>query len=171
MNKSGTKNGAPSPNLFFIQYSSHLLSLCIEKAHSCPLARRSPETSEVQNKTKRDTNRKQSRTPKQWPSKGLRGTPRRIRWALCGGSGPHWGAGFRILLNCFLKSNTKHNLNSSSPGPGPGLGPGPAWTRARLGGLGLGQVSASATQGSSRPKVWNNYEQSAGRATKRMKKY
>ncbi len=147
------------PQTYFSFSIHRICSRCvssIEKAHSCPLARRSPETSEVQNKTKRDTNRKQSRTPKQWPSKGLRGTPRRIRWALCGGSRPHRGAGFRILLNYFMKSNTKHNLNSSSPGPGPGLGPGPAWTRARLGGLGLGpawarSVSASATQGSSRP--------------------
>ncbi len=37
MNKYGTKNGAPSPNLFFIQYSSHLLSLCIEYRESSQL--------------------------------------------------------------------------------------------------------------------------------------
>ncbi len=34
--------------------------------------------------------------------------------------------GFQIKLNYFMKSDTKHNPNSSNPGPGLGLGPGAA---------------------------------------------
>ena len=64
-------------------------------------------------------------------------------------------AGFRISLNYFMKSDTKHNPNSSSPGPRPGLGPGlglgPAWRRAQLG-PGPGPPSSGLDPGPAWPR-------------------